>query len=53
MAARLVRNGLQTRMHPVFSRICPECDAPREFVVIDRTHAVCSVCGGVAETMTA
>ena len=50
MAARLVRNGLQTRMHPVFQRVCPECDQPREFVVIDRTHAVCSVCGGVSET---
>ena len=51
MAARLVRNGLQTRMHPVFARACPECDAQREFVVIDRTHAVCSVCGGVTETV--
>ena len=50
MAARLVRNGLQTRMHPVAKRQCAHCDAERDFIVIDRAHAVCSVCGGVVET---
>jgi hypothetical protein len=50
MAARLVRNGLQTKMHPVLSRPCPECGVERELIVIDRNHAVCSVCGGVSAT---
>ena len=50
MAARLVRNGLQTKMHPVLARPCPECQQEREFIVIDRSHSVCSVCGAVAET---
>ena len=50
MAARLVRNGLQTRMHPVLSRQCPICGQEGEAVVIDRLHAVCSMCGGVSET---
>ena len=49
MAARLVRNGLQTKMHPVFTDECEHCGGAREFIVIDRSHAVCSVCGGVTE----
>ena len=49
MAARLVRNGLQTRMHPVVRRACAGCREEREFIMIDRSRAVCSACGGVEE----
>ncbi|HET9426571.1 MAG TPA: hypothetical protein VFO55_14485 [Gemmatimonadaceae bacterium] len=47
MAARLVRSGLQTKMHPVINRYCIDCGDNREFVVIGRERAMCSVCGGV------
>ena len=45
MAARLVRNGLQTRMQPIVTRKCPSCDGPTSSVIIDRTQSVCTVCG--------
>jgi hypothetical protein len=51
MAARLVRNGVQTKLHPIVQRHCLDCGEPRDFVVINRTRAVCSVCGGVLEEL--
>lgn len=51
MAARLVRTGLQTKLHPIVKRECLDCGMEREFIVIDKAHAVCSVCGGVIEEL--
>jgi hypothetical protein len=45
MAARLVRNGLQTRMHPIVTLECTTCEGPRSFVVIDPSCATCTECG--------
>lgn len=44
MAARLVRNGLQTRMHPIITLDCAQCGGPTSFVVIDRERATCTQC---------
>lgn len=52
MAARLVRTGLQTKLHPVVKRPCVDCGDARDFIVIDKTRAVCSVCGGVMEQVS-
>ena len=45
MAARLVRNGLQTIMQPVFEAKCPGCDGVTTHVVVEKTHAICETCG--------
>ena len=31
MAARLVRNGLQTTMQPIMTAMCPSCDSRADF----------------------
>jgi hypothetical protein len=45
MAARLVRNGLQTQMQPIVSGHCPACDSQTDFVIVSREYCICSECG--------
>ena len=45
MAARLVRNGLQTQMQPILKGHCPGCDTSSDIVVVSREYCVCSTCG--------
>lgn len=45
MAARLVRNGLQTTMQPIVKGQCPSCDAATDFVVVSAEYCICSQCG--------
>jgi hypothetical protein len=45
MAARLVRNGLQTSVQPIVKAQCPACDRKTDFVVVSRDYAICSQCG--------
>jgi hypothetical protein len=49
MAARLVRNGLQTIVQPVVRAHCPTCDRATPHLIIERTSARCTEC----ETVTA
>ena len=48
MAARLVRNGLQTSMQPIVKADCPACDRHTDFVVVSKANAICSECGTTA-----
>lgn len=45
MAARLVRNGLQTEMHPIVRAECSACQRFTDFVIVDRVHCICAECG--------
>ena len=45
MAARLVRNGLQTKMQPIVKAHCAACDNSTDFVVVGREYWICSECG--------
>ena len=45
MAARLVRNGLQTIMQPVFEAPCATCGRTTTHVMVERSHAICEDCG--------
>lgn len=45
MAARLVKNGLQTSMQPIVKGQCPACDSEADMVVVSREYCVCSLCG--------
>jgi hypothetical protein len=45
MAARLVRNGLQTEMQPIVKAQCPACDLVADFVIVSLEHCICSTCG--------
>lgn len=45
MAARLVRNGLQTEMQPIVKAQCPACDAVTDLVIVNREYCICTVCG--------
>jgi hypothetical protein len=45
MAARLVRNGLQTEMQPIVKAHCPACDNSTDFVIVSREYCICSQCG--------
>ena len=45
MAARLVRNGLQTKVQPIVKAQCPACDRETDFVVVSKEYAICSQCG--------
>lgn len=45
MAARLVRNGLQTQMQPIVKGHCPACDNQTDFVIVSREYCICSQCG--------
>lgn len=48
MAARLVRNGLQTTMQPIMTAMCPSCDTRADFVIVSKEHCICSICGTTA-----
>jgi hypothetical protein len=48
MAARLVRNGLQTTMQPILKAQCPRCDISADMVVVSRDVCICSVCGSTS-----
>ncbi len=48
MAARLVRNGLQTVIQPVITARCPDCDRVTSHVIVEPSRATCLECGGVA-----
>ena len=45
MAARLVRNGLQTTVQPIIKAMCPSCDNQSDFVIVSRGLCICSICG--------
>jgi len=45
MAARLVRNGLQTEMQPILKGQCPGCENITDIVVVSRDYCICSHCG--------
>ncbi|HEV8217574.1 MAG TPA: hypothetical protein VGP95_17110 [Gemmatimonadaceae bacterium] len=45
MAARLVRNGLQTIMQPAFQATCVTCGRTTTHVIVERAHAICEECG--------
>jgi hypothetical protein len=45
MAARLVRNGLQTLVTPVVTARCGSCGRATEHLIASRTHATCGECG--------
>lgn len=45
MAARLVRNGLQTQMQPIIKARCPACENSTDFVVVSREYGICTECG--------
>src|SRR5512133_1049329 len=48
MAARLVRNGLQTSVQPIVKAWCMACSNDSDFVVVSREYAICSICGTTA-----
>ena len=45
MAARLVRNGLQTTVQPIIKAMCPSCDNVSDFVIVSKDLCICSICG--------
>lgn len=45
MAARLVRNGLQTKMQPIMKADCPACNNTTDFVIVSKEYCICSECG--------
>lgn len=45
MAARLVRNGLQTEMQPIVKGHCPGCENTTDIVIVSRDYCICSHCG--------
>ena len=52
MAARLVRNGLQTEMQPIVKAHCRACDETTDVVVVSREYCICSVCGTTSKRDT-
>jgi hypothetical protein len=53
MAARLVRNGLQTEMQPIVKSTCPACDKRTDLVVVSRDYWICSECGSTSSRQPA
>jgi hypothetical protein len=49
MAARLVRNGLQTQMQPIVKAHCPACDNETDIVIVSREYGICSECGSTSK----
>lgn len=49
MAARLVKNGLQTTVQPVVKAICSSCNSNADFVIVSKDLAICSICGTTAK----
>ena len=52
MAARLVRNGLQTIVQPVITAQCPGCGRATKHVVVEATVARCVECETVSNRAT-
>jgi hypothetical protein len=52
MAARLVRNGLQTEMQPIIKGRCFNCDDSTDFVVVSAEYCICSQCGTTSKRET-
>ena len=52
MAARLVRNGLQTLVQPIVDARCAGCDRVTRHIVIEPTRARCTECGTVSDRAT-
>jgi len=49
MAARLIRTGLYTSIHPIVKAHCDGCGMESEFVTVDTKYASCTVCGTTIE----
>jgi hypothetical protein len=49
MAARLIRTGLYTSVHPIIKMHCDGCGMESEFVTVDTQYASCTVCGTTIE----
>jgi hypothetical protein len=47
MAARLVRNGLQTIVQPVVNAHCTNCERATPHLLIEKGRARCAECEGV------
>ena len=45
MAARLVRNGIETKMLPIVRARCESCERETAFAVVDSRYATCTECG--------
>jgi hypothetical protein len=45
MAARLVRNGLQTIVQPVVQAKCAGCGSVTSHIIAEPGHAICGECG--------
>ena len=52
MAARLVRNGLQTVMQPMLIAPCPGCARETRHIVASRGEATCLECGMISAQQT-
>jgi hypothetical protein len=50
MAARLVRNGLQTVIQPLITATCPGCGRETKQLVVDPGRATCLECGSIFDT---
>lgn len=49
MAARLVRNSLQTEVQPIAKGECPACDRVTDLVLVNREYCICSECGTTSD----
>ena len=52
MAARLVRNGLQTIMQPVIEAHCAGCGRVTTHLIVEPTRARCTECETVSDRAT-
>lgn len=52
MAARLVRNELQTVVTPMVTLDCARCGQPTRHVLIERSFATCSECGATTQLLS-
>ena len=50
MAARLIRNELQTPLNPVVVRECARCGRNTQHVLIEHSWATCNECGATTPT---
>jgi hypothetical protein len=48
MAARLVRNGLQTVVQPMVTSLCPGCGRETRHIVASPGEATCLECGTIS-----
>ena len=45
----VMRNGLQSKLHPIVTMECSTCGEARSFVVLDEFKATCSECGSTID----